>query len=498
MPPLGLTLPLPAPAYWGSLFRVNAHIEGGHRAFFLGEIGSEGWWSYFLVAFLVKTPLATLLLLLAAAGLTARRRRWLADLPFWLPAGLLLAFASYSRLNIGYRHILPALPLLIGWIGVTAGRLDPAGIWRRRRRTARPLLTLFLVAVIAPTLAVRPSYLAFFNRAVGGPAGGFRLLGDSNLDWGQDWKGAAAYARGQELTATYMLPFGFVDPAYYGLAAESLITADGWAIPSFAPANPAAGTYLLSVNALQGMLADPDLLDWFRRRTPSEMRATGYSIYVYEVESPAAGSWVAHCVDPGPRLTPDEAEQLLGIGEVRHVFFDCRSGWVFPQNGAPGWYILPPKDSAWWLQGELGTSLAEIYAHRATFDLPEFEVVYWDGRRDPADATAIPAPPVPEEGPAVLVGGWAGDTAWRTVWRVRRPTDRPLSVLGHRFDRSGQPAGVADGLVYATSHWEAGDLFVQVHEFDDPAPPFELETGLYDYVTEEREGPTSRLRAGGQ
>src|SRR5262249_48385582 len=37
--------------------------------FFLGEISQQGWWFYFPVAFLIKTPLGTLLLLLASLAL---------------------------------------------------------------------------------------------------------------------------------------------------------------------------------------------------------------------------------------------------------------------------------------------------------------------------------------------------------------------------------------------------------------------------------------------
>src|SRR5262249_50693461 len=95
--------------WWVGLGRVLAHQEGRHEAFFLGEYCTEGWWSYFPVAFLIKTPVGTLLLILASlvfyrSGRPLLRREVIYLL---LPVILLFLAAAKGRINIGLRHILP-------------------------------------------------------------------------------------------------------------------------------------------------------------------------------------------------------------------------------------------------------------------------------------------------------------------------------------------------------------------------------------------------------
>ncbi len=47
---------------------------------------------------------------------------------------------------------------------------------------------MIVVALRPEALLAFPNYIAFFNLAAGGTRGGLNLLGDSNLDWGQDLK----------------------------------------------------------------------------------------------------------------------------------------------------------------------------------------------------------------------------------------------------------------------------------------------------------------------
>ena len=54
---------VPAPTLWNGLLRVKERDEEGRIAFLLGKMSPKGWWYYFPVAFAVKTPLPTLLLL---------------------------------------------------------------------------------------------------------------------------------------------------------------------------------------------------------------------------------------------------------------------------------------------------------------------------------------------------------------------------------------------------------------------------------------------------
>ena len=73
----------------------------------------------------------------------------------------------------------------------------------------------------AGTLRVHPHHLAYFNEIAGGPANGWRLLVDSNLDWGQDLKRLARWMRTNDVPRLKLSYFGSADPAYYGIEAQA-------------------------------------------------------------------------------------------------------------------------------------------------------------------------------------------------------------------------------------------------------------------------------------
>ena len=93
---------------------------------------------------------------------------------------------------------------------------------------------------------------------------------------------------------------------------------------------------------------------------------------------------------------------------------------------------------------------------------------------------------------AVLRGYGARGAEWLTLWRVGQATAAPLSVQAHLLAADGTRQ-VADGLGYSADQWRPGDWFAQRYAF--AAPGVALETGLYNYATLERAGPTSTLTA---
>ena len=169
---------------------------GGGVNVLRGKLSVDGFPEYFFVAFLVKSSLGLLLLLAIAlgAGLTnvlaggvaamstavLSRRSRLSRLEVILlaPVFFLLVSGTWASYNIGIRHMLPAVPLLVVAAVVILFRAAP--------RLAMPVLLACGVLQAAETLAVHPFEISFFNLAAGGPAQGERWLNDSNLDWGQD------------------------------------------------------------------------------------------------------------------------------------------------------------------------------------------------------------------------------------------------------------------------------------------------------------------------
>jgi hypothetical protein len=473
---------------------VFNHVEAGHPSYFWGELSKKGWWTYFPVTFLIKTPLMTLLMLLIAVGVLIRRRDlWRVTLFLLIPVGALFAAAIVSKLNIGYRHILPALPFLLVF-GSTAV------IFLRRWRITQILLGLGLAWMIISAVRQHPDHLAYFNEAVGGTGQGYRYLGDSNLDWGQDLKllVETVTAKGGEWRVSF---YGVSDLAYYGLPEEAVIDLDK-AQETFAAANPPPGQYAISANHLQGQIPDEDLFDWFRRRAPSY--TLGGSILVYEVAEQAQGEWVAQCLDPAPLLTAEEAEILLGTKNLRQLVFDCRQSLVLPANGAPGWTIMPQAD-VWWFQEKLAIDeLQLVYRHDAAAGTPSFDIYYWPGTNgaplpegwaqngQSAQGEAVALPHAVNE-TAQLVGYQIAGDHWFTLWSVTSAAAAPLSMQAHLYTSLDGPPYVADGLGFSSDQWRAGDWLIQRHLFPGQEHGLFLETGLYDYQTLELQGDLLRL-----
>jgi hypothetical protein len=488
-PTLGLPFPIPAATYLDNFFRVQEHVTEGHQAFLLGELSREGWWHYFAVALLIKTPLLTLSLALAAAVSCLHRRHWRRDAFLWIPAVSLFLAASYTRLNIGYRHILPVLPFLLVW---GAGWASTA----LRNRRAEIIAAVLLVWYALNGLRQHPHHLAYFNELVGGSAQGYHYLGDSNLDWGQDLNLLADYVKNADSSPVFVSYFGSADPTSYGLDARQLLVTPERISADFAPANPAPGLYAISANHIQGLaLTERDLFDWFRRRQPVDQ--LGYSILIYQVEEPAADTWMAHCLDPAPLLDQATAAQLVGQTSLRHVYFDCRSSWVFPNGGQPGWYVVPQQAESWPLSQYFPDDLALLYSHSATSSAPSYEIHHWQGVLDPdvhfaatsgrvtlTDGRVV-ALPVAFDETAQLIGYRSGEQDWWTVWKVTSPAQGPLSVAAHLYSESVSPQ-VADGLGFSSDQWQPGDLFIQLHRFAPVGEVEYLETGLYNYLTGDR------------
>jgi len=494
---------LPLPAYWTAWDMLLSEVAVGHSNFFLGRISMIGSWFYFPVTLLLKTPpLQLALFLLIPVVLWRERARWRVWAFPVLAAVVLLVVAAASRFNFGYRHLLPAVPFLMLLGGAAA-----AWLWElaspRPRLVARLALSLAAAGTVVATARTHPNYLAYFNALARGQ--GERYLGDSNLDWGQDLRLLADYARQYEAATGQQLRFsysGIAGREREGLAGPSLVEAFNAGEP-FPAANPPAGRYAINASDLQGTglvlgtLTEIDLFDWFRRREP--MATLGGSIFLYDVAAPAGGQWVAHCAAPGRLLDDAAAERLVGRRGLRHVTFDCRTSWVFPGE-TPGWYVLPPgvtwlDDWAAWQRPEV------VYRHRANAYGPAYEIAYWPG----GGGGPLLSPCAGEidscagqllrrhdgqSGVATLRGYGARAVEWLTVWQVEQATAAPLSVQAHLLAADGTRQ-VADGLGYSADQWQPGDWFAQRHVF--AAPGEALETGLYNYITLERAGPVARL-----
>jgi hypothetical protein len=177
--------------------------------YLFGRASIHGFPSYFFVAFALKSTLAFLIVTGVVVVFFLRRPRELREEGrlFLLPVAVLFLASIGSAYNIGIRHMLPVYPFL-----ALAGAAVFARFWRggaggRPRLAAAALAVLPLVSGYE-LLLIHPHELSYFNALAGGPAGGARILTDSNIDWGLDLRRLRAElarrgVRKEDLTVSY-------------------------------------------------------------------------------------------------------------------------------------------------------------------------------------------------------------------------------------------------------------------------------------------------------
>jgi hypothetical protein len=189
-------LPLPFPYTWlVGLATVSEQNAMGHGRYFFGMHAEAGHPLYFPVMIFAKTPTGLLVLLgfgawLAVARQRAGRRPSVATTVLLSFSAVTLASLCASNINIGVRHALPLMPIMVVLAG-RAGQLliagespgVPAMLAVGRRGAA--LVSACLLGCAIGAAWTFPAWLGDFNLLVGGPAGGHRIsvIGE---DWGQD------------------------------------------------------------------------------------------------------------------------------------------------------------------------------------------------------------------------------------------------------------------------------------------------------------------------
>lgn len=249
-------------AYLFGLATVNAY--GERKVSFLnGEVRPGGRPAFFPYAALVKTTLPMLLLVAALPVLLVlrRRRESLYHLtPLIALVGVYWVLAIGSGINIGLRHLMPAIAamtILLGAAGEPVERLLAARRSGQRLVLSGAVVLVLLAWHALEAVRIAPNYLAYFNPLAGGPDNGYKHLVDSSLDWGQDLPGLSAWLDANQLkdqtkTPVYLSYFGSARPEYYGVDAVPL--------PSYldrmtarVPVGLHPGVYAISATMLQGV-----------------------------------------------------------------------------------------------------------------------------------------------------------------------------------------------------------------------------------------------------
>jgi Dolichyl-phosphate-mannose-protein mannosyltransferase len=163
--------------------RFVLHGSSGHPTYLLGTPSNRGWWYYFPVALVVKTPLplvfCAILGVIAVTTSLRARRDWAAAMPV-VSAIMMLAISLFVRVDLGVRLVLPIYPLL-----AIAGA---QGLMYLLEYHASRAASLIVGGAFASSIVIairaHPDNLSYFNALAGDHPE--HILVDSNLDWGQD------------------------------------------------------------------------------------------------------------------------------------------------------------------------------------------------------------------------------------------------------------------------------------------------------------------------
>jgi len=300
-------------------------------AFILGHSYPHGVWFYFPVLFLLKSPLAFLLLLVLAlvVGLVAKIRpvrpavipeglafHWRA---VWVSLVIFTGACMFSRFQFSIRHfsisivllllLLAPLPRALNQLRSSGWPAARAGVW---------LTVALALASIATTVRAFPYYLPFLI-SLGGGRPGYDLVADSNLDWNQGLLEVENIVHQRGLTHVLIDDYGFSDPVVYVPEAQvwncqAAVPGDGgqWAI--------------VSANLIQESHNCPWLL-----QLPHEPLAGG-SMYAFQLPRviPPAGT-------PGGPPLPENYRDFGNSsypGDLRLMFLNCIHD---PQQLQPTW-----------------------------------------------------------------------------------------------------------------------------------------------------------------
>lgn len=270
-------------SYLYGLKNVLHVSRNGSSAFLFGKVYPHGQWFYFPSAFVIKSTLGFLcLLMLAAASWAFGRNRESSRKLFFLtvPPILLLICSTGSNLNIGVRHILPIYPFLIMFAA--------AGAWKVCGSRYGMYAVAILAAVhILSSVRSFPNYIAYSNEMWGGPQNTYKVLSDSNVDWGQGVKSTASYLRNHATKDCWFAPFSTfagADPKYYGIRCKLFPTHDYEDTQQLELSGSRVnGTLLIGASQLSGILwGPPELNPYAQLRSMTPVANIGGSVLVFQ------------------------------------------------------------------------------------------------------------------------------------------------------------------------------------------------------------------------
>ena len=166
------------------------HNSIGQGVFIAGRTDPRALWYYFPVALTMKLT-ASLLALPLLVAIVRPRALW-----NWVTVitAVLILFSVTFRVQLGIRLVLPLVAFFIVSAASAAANMIAAMASGWRRHLAAGIVACCVFWTAAASVIVWPNALCYVNELWGGTAEGYKLLSDSNYDWGQglrelrDWQ----------------------------------------------------------------------------------------------------------------------------------------------------------------------------------------------------------------------------------------------------------------------------------------------------------------------
>jgi len=336
-----------------------------YTSYVLGKIYAHGVWFYFPVAFLIKSTVGFLALLLLTVGVIAIRRlnRWREILFLIVPPVFYLVVAFTVGMNIGVRHILPVYVFLSVLIGGAAATLI-----QHNRRWIYVVAILLLIHA-ASSLRTFPAYIAYANELWGGPANTYKYLTDSNVDWAQQLKATKQYLDQRGVKDCWFAYFGegVADIKYYGIPCKPLPTVVTlWLNEQLDVPVSIDGPVLISAGTLSGFEFGPGPLnpyEQFQHVKPTAVIQHGVFVFDGHFDIPLAAS-LNHM---------RKAQNLLAAKQVDQALLEAQTAVTLAPNAVDPQMILGDVLSAMG-QTEQARSVYEKALSLAKTIEPDFQI----------------------------------------------------------------------------------------------------------------------------
>ena len=143
-----------------------------------------GFKNYYFIAYLFKEPITIQIFLIITIILYIKKRK---EYNFYNNESFLvfsilfftLYFNFFFRRQLGIRNIIIIFPFIYIWIGSIFKN------WQSFKKKIKGVTIILIIYLIVSVLSYFPQYIPYFNEFVWDRKQAYKILADSNLDWGQ-------------------------------------------------------------------------------------------------------------------------------------------------------------------------------------------------------------------------------------------------------------------------------------------------------------------------